>query len=347
MQGISSKAAGRLSSNYKFNGGVELEEATQLYSTFYRQYDQQLGRFSGVDIRSEELNAWSTYQFGYNDPIAFNDPYGDKASYRYDWSASDAAIGQMQQEYINTQLWEGILSAAFGGGQGGGGGGGGSAYNSAWDRIFEKVDELEKEGDDVQGVHVRSDEKTGGFYASIGYFGPNNANANSFRLWLPELGGKESLIESIWNSSFVRSYIPDKISFSIGGDLAAYLGVGAQPVNFSILTRGKNPGIYMTPSFNVNAGYGTFISAGFNLTLSNYTGDPRNITDKMLDGQSYGIIANGGYLGDFSIGGSYSPVGPGDGFVNVTFGFGAGEGVFVGGQYQYTPGHGPLWEWKK
>jgi hypothetical protein len=40
-----------------------MEESIPLYSTFYRGYDQQLGRFMGVDIRAEESIGISTYQF--------------------------------------------------------------------------------------------------------------------------------------------------------------------------------------------------------------------------------------------------------------------------------------------
>lgn len=81
MAGISDKAINKLSSQYKFNGGIELEEdyGVNLYSTFFRQYDPQLGRFSGVDLLSEEMSNFSPYQFGFNNPVLFNDPFGDKA----------------------------------------------------------------------------------------------------------------------------------------------------------------------------------------------------------------------------------------------------------------------------
>jgi RHS repeat-associated protein len=81
MAGISDKALNKLSSQYKFNGGVELEEdfGVNLYSTFFRQYDPQLGRFNGVDILSQQSSSLSPYQFGLNNPIHFNDPLGDRA----------------------------------------------------------------------------------------------------------------------------------------------------------------------------------------------------------------------------------------------------------------------------
>lgn len=78
MAAISDKAMNKLSSAYKFNGGDEMEESISMYSTFYRGYDQQLGRFMGVDMLSEKAAAMNAYQFGANNPITFNDPLGDR-----------------------------------------------------------------------------------------------------------------------------------------------------------------------------------------------------------------------------------------------------------------------------
>ena len=50
---INDKAINKLNTQAKFNGGVDLEDETGYYNTFYRQYDAQIGRFSGVDILSE------------------------------------------------------------------------------------------------------------------------------------------------------------------------------------------------------------------------------------------------------------------------------------------------------
>jgi len=98
MAGISSKALnfGAPSNSYKFNGGSELEEdeSINLYSTFFREYDPQLGRFNGVDILSERSISVSGYQFAINNPITFNDPLGNmigehKDKWGVDWSSSD------------------------------------------------------------------------------------------------------------------------------------------------------------------------------------------------------------------------------------------------------------------
>jgi len=143
----------------------------------------------------------------------------------------------------------------------------------------------------------------------------------------------------IWNSPIARRYIPDKISFAIGGDIALGGGVGAQPINFTILTRGKDPGVYLTPTFNTYAGVGAFFSGGVELTISNYTGDPRKITASMVTGETNGGYATGGLLGDFSAGVTYSPATNVHGFLNVSVGIGIGGGAFIGYNYQNTPGY--------
>ena len=96
MHGISSKAFGKLASQYKFNGGIELEESIEMYTTFYRQYDQQLGRFNGVDILSEQNAIMSVYSFANNNPAMFNDPLGDMAS-----SDNPNTVGDIIQQITN------------------------------------------------------------------------------------------------------------------------------------------------------------------------------------------------------------------------------------------------------
>ena len=82
MAGISDKALGKLDSKNKFDGGVEFEEdyGVNLYTTFYRGYDPQIGRFNGVDILSEKTFSMSVYGFCLNNPVIFNDPNGDDAA---------------------------------------------------------------------------------------------------------------------------------------------------------------------------------------------------------------------------------------------------------------------------
>ena len=85
MAAISDLVMNKLTNRNKFNGGVELEEdfGVNIYSTFYRKYDPQIGRFSGVDCQSEASIGMSVYQFGANNPVSFNDPLGNRQTGGY------------------------------------------------------------------------------------------------------------------------------------------------------------------------------------------------------------------------------------------------------------------------
>jgi RHS repeat-associated protein len=77
MKGICDKAVNKLATLEKYNGGNELDEVSTMYETYYRGYDQQIGRFRGVDIQAEGSVNISTYQFGFDNPISSNDPLGN------------------------------------------------------------------------------------------------------------------------------------------------------------------------------------------------------------------------------------------------------------------------------
>ena len=95
MAAISDKAIKKNTTPYKYNAGSELEEELNYYSTFYRKYDAQIGRFTGVDILSESSSGLTPYQFGGNNPVMYNDPSG--AKFVPDWimQASDQQFNQI------------------------------------------------------------------------------------------------------------------------------------------------------------------------------------------------------------------------------------------------------------
>jgi len=78
MQGLSDKAMMKTAVSYKYNAGSELEEEDGIgyYNTFFRKYDAQIGRFTGVDILSEQNFGMTPFQFGNNNPALLNDPSG-------------------------------------------------------------------------------------------------------------------------------------------------------------------------------------------------------------------------------------------------------------------------------
>ena len=91
MSAISSKALLKTTDPYKYNAGSELEEELGYYNTFFRKYDAQIGRFTGVDILAEAAMDITPYQFGSNSPFMFNDPNGDLSS--SDWNDFKERLG--------------------------------------------------------------------------------------------------------------------------------------------------------------------------------------------------------------------------------------------------------------
>ena len=83
MAGISSKAFGGVENKYKYNKGSELQSkefsdgnGLELYTTNYRMYDPQLGRFNQIDPFSGINEKASPFTFANDNPILYNDPLG-------------------------------------------------------------------------------------------------------------------------------------------------------------------------------------------------------------------------------------------------------------------------------
>jgi uncharacterized protein RhaS with RHS repeats len=45
--------------------------------TKFRVYDPALGRWWQVDPKTDDLASWTPYNYGFNNPVRFNDPMGD------------------------------------------------------------------------------------------------------------------------------------------------------------------------------------------------------------------------------------------------------------------------------
>ncbi len=85
MAGISDKAIKTKypENKFKYNNGSELQNkefadgsGLELYSTDFRSYDPQIGRFHQTDpLANANLN-WSPYAFAQNNPFFYNDPAG-------------------------------------------------------------------------------------------------------------------------------------------------------------------------------------------------------------------------------------------------------------------------------
>ena len=138
MKNISYKAAGTIQNRNKSNGGNMYEDEGDLnYSnTFFRKYDAQVGRFTGIDMMAESFAAVNPYQFAVNNPISSNDPTGALTSglsqkgpdqnYHASW------LADLMNGSSNAMNFWGDIENSGGGGGGGGGGIGNGPYAGFW-----------------------------------------------------------------------------------------------------------------------------------------------------------------------------------------------------------------------
>lgn len=81
MRGVIERTAQNTTANKQlFNGGTELQDDLGFensYSTFYREYDPQTGRFNAIDPAVDKYASCTPYNFAFNDPVGMNDPMGD------------------------------------------------------------------------------------------------------------------------------------------------------------------------------------------------------------------------------------------------------------------------------
>ncbi len=219
MAGISDKALGKLDSKNKFDGGVNFEEdyGVNLYTTFYRTYDPQIGRFNGVDILSERTFGINVYGFCANNPIYFTDPRGatktlptlneiinalDEASdYGGFWSASDP---YRVYGYGDDPTAEFLSS------------GGSTGFMDNLASAYNFIQSQQSAGNEVVDFDI-SQGGNGDYYATAGYYLPS-VGQNSSTTMLKDLGqlspGMNGLTYS-WSTisesfSYNNSYNPEE-----------------------------------------------------------------------------------------------------------------------------------------
>ena len=125
----SQREAGFAENKYKYNAGTELNEEldVQYYETPLRNYDPQTGRFNCVDMLAEHYFALTPYQFAGNNPVSFNDPFGNQ--FKQNGRLQQGPDGEYHVGWYNELLWNKIGFYRFfyldyessGGGSGSGG----------------------------------------------------------------------------------------------------------------------------------------------------------------------------------------------------------------------------------
>jgi len=110
-----------------YNGGNEWQNdytnMPDYYQTYYRNYDDELGRFIGVDPVAESAESMTSYQYAGNNPIMMNDPMGDAkrlltpGPLGYGGGAGEFSDENMEQDaYFSFDIAAGSSDAGGGGG---------------------------------------------------------------------------------------------------------------------------------------------------------------------------------------------------------------------------------------
>ena len=75
-----------LKNNYLFNGVEKASDLDlEMYTTLFRLYDPAIGRFHQVDPLTDFMPGINPYQFGFDNPINFNDPTGLMPGFGGNW----------------------------------------------------------------------------------------------------------------------------------------------------------------------------------------------------------------------------------------------------------------------
>ncbi len=105
------------------NSATELNDSTQLYDLFFRNYDPVLGRLLQVDPLALKYASLSPYNFVANNPVLFTDPYGD------DMIIMNGKLANPHNPITGEEVWDPFDRYIFDTAIGGGGGAEGISIN--------------------------------------------------------------------------------------------------------------------------------------------------------------------------------------------------------------------------
>lgn len=107
---------------YLYNAANELNQTTGWYEMLYRGYDPVVGRMLQIDPYAALYSSYGPYNYGLNNPVAFNDASGGVVNVPYDYTIPYSVYYDIYGG--GTRQAEGLVGGGGGGGGGGRGGGG-------------------------------------------------------------------------------------------------------------------------------------------------------------------------------------------------------------------------------
>lgn len=110
-------------------------------------------------------------------------------------------------------------------------------------------------------------------------------------------------VEGGWNSPLSRSLVPDYISFSPGFQVSSGVASG-HDLSFTIITRGKDPGLYFNTTHNMGVNSAVEAEVGFSLGYGWTLHEPENFSSEQLGG--WQISVGGAVAAEFVAGGEVS-----------------------------------------
>lgn len=271
---------------YQFTGHEFDSETTYDYHGA-RYYNRELGRYMSVDPLANKAFGWSPYRYGFDNPIIYVDLDG-----RYE-TKKEAKKARKEAEE--------------------------AGYN---------VGEIEKRKNGEFHFNASNDKEWTTFNSQTEFNSLNTDNTSSFTgkgqldnffpsfsISLPSWDDVVQAHSAVWNSSYVRSMVPDVISVGAGFNGIAIVG-GATSIDFNFVLRGPEAS-WTRPIVTTTQSIGGGFSIGLSLNIggTNYMGDVNNITRDLLetDSRKGGLTYWGSFGGNVMGGavgvtGTYTPL---------------------------------------